>query len=661
MKLKSTKLFSRQQLMDLGSRFSTNFEHPVIRFRGGKTLCLSVILFLAIPTALVKAQVTPDESLSTNVEEQGENELNINGGEREGNNLFHSFEEFSIPEGIEAVFENASDIENIFTRITGESASVINGILRTQGGANFFLVNPNGIVFGENAQLDVGGSFIATTANSVQFEDGAEFIADDAQQESILTVSVPIGLQFEGNNGAITVNGSGSSIVSDSIFSPIDLGNTESGLSVTSGKTLALIGGDITLDGGIIRNNGGQIELSSVDSGFAKFQETENGLIFDYGNVNGFQDIAIEEQTLIDVSGNGAKGISLTGSNIAVSNGSFVLVQNQGNTNSGTLNINAFESLNLSGTSPDGEVASSIRSESLNIGQASDINISTRKLQVSDQGSIQAGTYGKASSGDITINATDSVQLTLSSINDTTFAEGDAGNIQISTPQLKAIDGAFITSSTTRVGDGGNVNVDANSIELIGTSTGRQSNISAVSFGGSGNAGNVTVNSSQLKLIDGGLISTSSVADGDAGNLTVNASEAIEVSGQKAPYQSTISSSVVFLISQDNQKIPTGNAGKVNISTPRLDVNSGGEVTVKNEGSGNAGTLSIDAEDINLDSTGSITAASASGNGGNIHLNTDNLQINEGSQITAEAGNNGDGGNININTNTLIAKKKTAK
>ena len=124
MKSEPKRLFFKQQLV-----------------RVGKRLCLSTILFFGIPTALVEAQVTPDESLSTNVEQQGENQLNINGGEREGNNLFHSFEEFSVPEGIEAVFENASDIENIFTRITGETASSINGILRTQGGANFFLIS----------------------------------------------------------------------------------------------------------------------------------------------------------------------------------------------------------------------------------------------------------------------------------------------------------------------------------------------------------------------------------------------------------------------------------------------------------------------------------------------------------------------------------------
>ena len=75
-------------------------------------------------------------------------------------------------------------------------------------------------------------------------------------EQPILTVSVPIGLQFEGNSGAITVNGAGNQIASDTRFSPIDIGNTETGLAVKPGKTLALIGGGITLSGGIVTVEG---------------------------------------------------------------------------------------------------------------------------------------------------------------------------------------------------------------------------------------------------------------------------------------------------------------------------------------------------------------------------------------------------------------------
>ncbi len=165
----------------------------------------------------------------------------ITGGERVGNNLFHSFEEFSIPTGAEAIFENAEDIENIFTRITGSDVSFIDGLFKTQGGANFFLLNPNGIVFGENARLDVGGSFTASTADSVVFADGNRFAVNDPNQKPLLTINQPIGLAFWRDNGSITVNGSGNQITNDDPQTPIEFGQTPNGLSVNNGRTLALV------------------------------------------------------------------------------------------------------------------------------------------------------------------------------------------------------------------------------------------------------------------------------------------------------------------------------------------------------------------------------------------------------------------------------------
>jgi large exoprotein involved in heme utilization and adhesion len=174
----------------------------------------------------------------------------------------------------------------------------------------------------------------------------------------------------------------------------------------------------------------------------------------------------------------------------------------------------------------------------------------------------------------------------------------------------------------------------------------------------------VDVNTTKLKIIDGGQIASSSFASGDSGSVTVNASESIEVTGVSNDSSSSIRASADLPSSALRKnyglpEVPSSFSGNVLINTPVLNVNSGGEVSVKNEGTGDAGALSIIAEDINLDNSGSITAATASGNGGNINLDTDNLQIDEGSQITATAENNGDGGNININTTSLIAKKNT--
>ncbi|WP_413201423.1 filamentous hemagglutinin N-terminal domain-containing protein, partial [Nostoc piscinale] len=121
----------------------------------------------------VNAQVTPDGTLSTAV--SGSNHYSITIGTRVGNNLFHSFSQFSVPSNGSAVFNNAADIQNIFSRVTGGNVSRIDGLIQAQGNANLFLLNPSGIIFGKDASLNIGGSFIATTANSIKFADGVEF------------------------------------------------------------------------------------------------------------------------------------------------------------------------------------------------------------------------------------------------------------------------------------------------------------------------------------------------------------------------------------------------------------------------------------------------------------------------------------------------------
>ena len=177
----------------------------------------------------VSAQVIPDGTTSTTVDVDG----TINNGDRAGGNLFHSFQEFSVPDGGRAFFNNAADIVNIFSRVTGGNISDINGLLGANGTANLFLINPAGIIFGPNARLSIGGSFFGSTADSIVFSDG-EFSALDADNPPLLTINAPLGLNFRDNPGdiATTLDSTGQSLAN---------------LTVEQGQSINLVGGNINL------------------------------------------------------------------------------------------------------------------------------------------------------------------------------------------------------------------------------------------------------------------------------------------------------------------------------------------------------------------------------------------------------------------------------
>lgn len=215
------------------------------------TSSIATVLFPAI----VEAQIVPDDTLgaeSSVVTPQQLRDL-IEGGAVRGENLFHSFSEFSIPEGQQVYFANPDSITNILTRVTGNNISEIFGVLGVDGGANLFLLNPNGIVFGENASLDINGSFLATTTESLIFDDG-EFSAVNPDAPPLLTINFTPGLQYGVDAGEI---------------------NNQAVLEVGNGQNLRLLGEKVSLNGNLIAP-GGFIEVSGTDIDFTGTVDTRS-------------------------------------------------------------------------------------------------------------------------------------------------------------------------------------------------------------------------------------------------------------------------------------------------------------------------------------------------------------------------------------------------
>ncbi|BAY84329.1 hypothetical protein NIES267_38250 [Calothrix parasitica NIES-267] len=207
-----------------------------------KLLC-NILLLLTFPYLTkksVNAQLIPDNTLgkeSSTVNPSIDKDL-IEGGAIRNNNLFHSFKEFNVNPNQKVYFSNPDNITNILTRVTGSNISRIFGTLGINGNANLFLVNPNGIVFGKDAFLDIPGSFSATTAESL-FTDNFEFNTVNPNNSPLLKVNLTPGLQY--GKGTIANRG-----------------------NLTVGKDLSLSAGNLDLQGRLIA--GGDVNLFAGDS-----------------------------------------------------------------------------------------------------------------------------------------------------------------------------------------------------------------------------------------------------------------------------------------------------------------------------------------------------------------------------------------------------------
>ena len=458
---------------------------------------------LLLPSGAI-AQIIPDNTLGPESSRTVPDTINnlpsdrIDGGATRGSSLFHSFGEFNISEGRGAYFGNPSGITNIFTRITGGNPSNILGTLGVLGNANLFLINQKGIVFGLNARLNVRGSFLASTADSIVFNNGVEFSSANPQGAPLLTVNIPVGLRFRENPGAI-VNASSVTQVIEGKTLPV-------GLAVPPGQTLAMVGGDLIFNNGLVSAFSGNIQLGSVASpGVVSFNITPIGLGLDYRNVANFGNIELSGLSAVTASGPGGGAIALRGGNVTLRDQSslvsdtigsmdgrgikieaarfslldraFVASTTTGSGAGGPIEVRTSENIELKGIGyenfrrrlldpgaaqkpPDlGDRESSISTGTVGAGPAGDIALDTKRLTIREGAVILNPTLGSGDGGDVTIRASESVEINASGLFTTAFNSGNAGTMVITTAQLSGTDGAFVSASTFGPGNSGDEDV----------------------------------------------------------------------------------------------------------------------------------------------------------------------------------------------------------
>jgi filamentous hemagglutinin family protein len=551
-------------------------------------------------------------------------------GKQFGPNLFHSFSDFNIYAGESATFSGPSSVQNILSRVTGGQSSIIDGKLNsTITGANFFFINPAGVIFGPNAQINVSGNFTASTADTLKLGSNGVFNAQNPSA-SVLTSAPPSAFGFLGPNPQPIII-EGSTLVSK------------------PGRSMSFVGGDISALGADITADNGKVQLVSVGSvGEAKL--ASNGSVVDTGSFQKLGNIGLEA-TNISTSGTGA--LSVHAENLDMTGESYLSAENDTASTGGTLKVQVHGDVTLS-------EGSTIQSVSLAEGKGGTVEIEANRLLVDSGAGVAAVALADGDGGDISIRAktivldgrSDSDELT--GIGAIAFpgATGNGGNISIEAETLISEHGAAITADNFGFGHGGNISIAAKTVEINGHGTltpiGAESNEPD-----SGRGGNITIKADNLKLINGGGISSSTASLADSGNISIVAND-ILIQGGEAEFTGI----EALTVAKEG-----GKAGDISITGQKLRIQGAAELAVDTFGSGAGGKISVHVKDVELQNQGRGAALLArsfgTGKGGDIEVVADRLHLIGDALINTNASGAGAGGDIRIRSGEVFFDGRT--
>jgi len=672
-------------------------------WRGIMLAACAVSGFIALPqVSFAQNAIAPDKTLPVNTVvnfNDANKTYTITGGTQVGANQFHSFQDLSVPTANTAHFDNALTTANVIGRVTGSNISNIDGTLKTNGSTNLYLINPNGIIFGANAKLDIGGSFSASTANSFKFSDGSEFSATNPQAPSLLQVTMPLGLQYGKSSPAPVSNAGNLSVGKDLTLSGGSVTSTGS-LSAPKGNLrLEAIAGDVTATQ---LQAGRALQVMSVGNvTIDAIAITGNGTNNDNNNKvplsdGSFLAVDVATRPVVDIRAGvlpsaffSAPEIvnKLTGANISV--GSITFDDTLKTANGLIFLTNQFaQNSNLAGDISVGEISTynfEGNAGSVAIDSKGGINVTTPIYAYSDN--ANGGAVNLLANGDITVAGIYTISnsydysiggnISLLSRNgniDTTQGNilaysyfYDAGKVTLKAGQDVRL--GNVSTASGYYGVANDIEVDARSVSMINSTLssdaygyGNAGNITinaanSVSFDNSrvlsdvnldavGKGGNISINGASVSFIKGAYLSSSIYGEGDAGNVSINASGLVSFFGNSQ------ASSVVAPNAVGNAGNVIVNAGSVSLTnsgllSSTLGEGNGGDVSITANGLVSLDSSIVSSSPINPNLVG-LNGNSVVGKAGNVIVNAGSVSLTNSGLLSSTFGK-GDAGDVTIN------------